>query len=80
MLALRQTFREQTPSLLSCLVATPATASAAQAQAHLTPRGLLLLALGLLTGLNARLVEWLTEEYAGGACVSVAPLVWRARG
>ena len=49
-LALQQMFRVQKPFLLSCLATTPATASAAQAQVHLMPRILLMLARGLLSG------------------------------
>jgi hypothetical protein len=65
-LALLQTFHAQTRFLLSRLATVLPTA-----QAQLTPRDLLVLALGPLSSLDARFVEWLAEEYAGGARVSV---------
>ena len=74
---LRQTFCARTdvlPALVPCETAL-ATASATQAQVDLTPHVLLILALALLSGLDSRFVEWLPEEYAVGACVSVPRLV-----
>ncbi|KAH8980082.1 hypothetical protein EDB92DRAFT_2107324 [Lactarius akahatsu] len=70
-LALLQTFHAQTRFLLSRLATVlPSTASPLP-DAQLTPRDLLVLALGPLSSLDARFVEWLAEEYAGGARVSV---------
>ncbi|KAH9168538.1 hypothetical protein EDB89DRAFT_1855427 [Lactarius sanguifluus] len=70
-LALLQTFHAQTRFLLSRLATVlPSTASPLP-DAQLTPRDLLALALGPLSSLDARFVEWLAEEYAGGARVSV---------
>ncbi|KAH8985050.1 hypothetical protein EDB86DRAFT_3105849 [Lactarius hatsudake] len=70
-LALLQTFHAQTRFLLSRLATVlPSTASSLP-DAQLTPRDLLALALGPLSSLDARFVEWLAEEYAGGARVSV---------
>lgn len=74
-LALLQTFHAQTRFLLSRLATVLPPASAVPlsdgAQAQLAPRDLLALALGPLSSLDARFVEWLAEEYAGGARVSV---------
>ncbi len=67
-LALLQTFHAQTRFLLSRLATVlPPSASALSDHAQLTPRDLLVLALGPLSSLDARFVEWLAEEYAGGA-------------
>ena len=72
MLALLQTFHAQTRFLLSRLATVlPPSASSLSDDAQLTPRDLLVLALGPLSSLDARFVEWLAEEYAGGARVSV---------
>lgn len=73
-LALLQTFHAQTRFLLSRLatVLPPVPYSdGALLQAQLTPRDLLVLELGPLSSLDARFVEWLAEEFAGGARVSV---------
>ncbi len=71
-LALLQTFHAQTRFLLSRLATVlPPSASSLSDDAQLTPRDLLVLALGPLSSLDARFVEWLAEEYAGGARVSV---------
>ncbi|KAI9456040.1 hypothetical protein BJY52DRAFT_1213071 [Lactarius psammicola] len=73
-LALLQTFHAQTRFLLSRLAtvlpSSSSSSSPSDAQ-QLTPRDLLVLALGPLSSLDARFVEWLAEEYAGGARVSV---------
>ncbi|KAH9052330.1 hypothetical protein EDB87DRAFT_1797946 [Lactarius vividus] len=70
-LALLQTFHAQTRFLLSRLATVLPSAASALPDAQLTPRDLLALALGPLSSLDARFVEWLAEEYAGGARVSV---------
>jgi len=73
-LALLHTFHAQTRFLLSRLATVLPPSSSASAQAELTPRDLLALALGPLSSLDARFVEWLAEEYyagGGGARVSV---------
>lgn len=82
-LALLQTFHAQTRFLLSRLATVLPSAPAAslapdgggaaqqQRQVQLTPRDLLALALGPLSSLDTRFIEWLAEEYAGGARVSV---------
>ena len=71
-LALLQTFHAQTRFLLSRLATIlPSATATATAQAQLTPRDLLALALGPLSSLDARFVEWLAEEYVDGTRVSV---------
>ncbi|KAH9054696.1 hypothetical protein EDB87DRAFT_1645822 [Lactarius vividus] len=61
----------QTCLLLSRLTTVlPSTASTLP-DAQLAPRVFLTLALGLLSSLVARFVEWLAEEYTGSARVSV---------
>ncbi|KAH9025915.1 hypothetical protein EDB84DRAFT_1611676, partial [Lactarius hengduanensis] len=70
-LALLQTFHAQTRFLLSRLATVLPSTASSPSDAQLTPRDLLVLALGPLSSLDARFVEWLAEEYAGGARVSV---------
>ncbi|KAH9025912.1 hypothetical protein EDB84DRAFT_1563882 [Lactarius hengduanensis] len=61
----------QTRFLLSRLATVlPSTASSLP-DAQPTPRDLLALALGPLSSLDVRFVEWFAEEYAGGARASV---------
>ncbi|KAI9433131.1 hypothetical protein H4582DRAFT_1820081, partial [Lactarius indigo] len=70
-LALLQTFHAQTRFLLSRLATVLPSVASTVSDAQLTPRDLLALALGPLSSLDARFVEWLAEEYAGGTRVSV---------
>ncbi|KAH9023828.1 hypothetical protein EDB85DRAFT_2183174 [Lactarius pseudohatsudake] len=73
-LALLQIFHAQRRFLISRLATVlpsdPSTVPSLP-DAQLTPRDLLTRALGPLSSLDARFIEWLTEEYAGGARMSV---------
>ncbi|EPQ53118.1 hypothetical protein GLOTRDRAFT_140044 [Gloeophyllum trabeum ATCC 11539] len=72
-MALLQTFHANTRFLLSRLAAyVPSSdADAIPSSIVLTPKDILTFELGPLSSLDARFLEWLTEEYGGGVRVSV---------
>ncbi|KAH8996047.1 hypothetical protein EDB92DRAFT_118800 [Lactarius akahatsu] len=70
-LALLQAFHAQTRFLFSRLTTVLPSTASALLDAQLARRDFLTIALGPLSNLHTRFVEWLAEEYAGGTRASV---------
>jgi hypothetical protein len=73
-LALLQTFHAHTAfqvSVLETLLPKGLGSEAGESTVYLNPKDILLFELGPLSGLDARYLEWLASEYAGGIKVII---------
>jgi hypothetical protein len=73
-LALLQTFHAHTAfqvSVLEMLLPKGLGSEAGESTVYLNPKDILLFELGPLSGLDARYLEWLASEYAGGVKVII---------
>jgi len=77
-LALLQAFHANTHFQLSRLASfLPAATASDQRTIYLTPKDVTSFELGPLSGFDARYLEWLTDEYGGGAKLEIKRGGWR---